>query len=166
MAGYENQGIRNVYNHYGPMEIEQKFGGETDNSVFKTVVWTFDYNDLPDASTNGLDYVIPANSTIVSAKLQIITAFTSTSTTTDLTVGLQKADGTQIDDDGLITAVHADQTAIGTKGRLIDGASGTAGALINRTIGTSDGELVVTPTAGDLTAGKARLIVEYIKEGL
>src|SRR5687768_563242 len=124
MAGFENQGIRNVYTHFGPREIEQKFGGETDNSVIKTVVWLFDYNSLPDASTNGLDYVIPANATIVSAKLQIVTAFTSTSTTTDLTVGLQKADGTAIDDDGLITALQATQTEIATKGRLIDGASG------------------------------------------
>src|SRR5687768_18444307 len=103
---FENQAIRGVLNHYGPREIEQKYGGDIANSVIKTVVWTFDYDNLPDASTNGLEYVIPANATILSAKLQIITAFTSTSTLTDLTVGLQKSDGTAIDDDGLITAAQ------------------------------------------------------------
>ena len=164
--GVENQAIRNVLTHFGPRKINSKYGAETDNSVIKTVSWIFDYNDLPDASTNGLDYQIPANATIVSAKLQIITPFTSTSTTTDLTVGLQKADGTQIDDDGFITAAQATQTTIGVAGAIIDGASGTAGALIGKSIGTADGELVVTPTAADLTAGKARLIVEYIKQGM
>jgi len=163
---FENQAIRGVLNHYGPREIEQKYGGDIANSVIKTVVWTFDYDNLPDASTNGLEYVIPANATILSAKLQIITAFTSTSTLTDLTVGLQKSDGTAIDDDGLITAAQATQTAIAVAGAIIDGASGTAGALVGKTIGTSAGELVVTPTTADLTAGKARMIVEYIKQGM
>lgn len=164
--GFENQAIRGVLNHFGPRSINQKFGGDIPNAVIKTVVWTFDYNALPDASTNGLEYVIPANSTILSAKLQIITAFASTSTTTDLTVGLQKADGTAIDDDGLITALQATQTTIAVAGAIIDGASGTAAALIGKTIGTTDGELVVTPSVADLTAGKARMIVEYIKQGM
>lgn len=163
---FENQAIRGVYNHYGPRKIEQKFGGETDNSVIKTVSWIFDYDNLPDASTNGLDYQIPANATIVSAKLQIITPFTSTSTTTDLAVGLQKADGTAIDDDGLITALQATQTAIAVAGAIVDGASGTPAALVGKSIGTSDGELVVIPTVADLTAGKARMIIEYIKQGM
>lgn len=163
---FENQAIRGVLNHYGPRKIDQKFGGDIPRSVVKQVVWTFDYNNLPDASTNGLEYVIPANATILSAKLQIITAFTSTSTTTDLTVGLQKADGTAIDDDGLITALQATQTTIAVAGSIIDGASGTPAALIGKTIGTTAGELVVLPTVADLTAGKARMIVEYIKEGM
>ena len=163
---FENQAIRGVLTHFGPRKIDQKTGGEIDNSVIKTVSWIFDYNNLPDASTNGLEYQIPANATIVSAELQIITPFTSTSTTTDLTVGLQKADGTQIDDDGLVTALQATQTTIAVAGALIDGASGVPGALIGKTIGTSDGELVVTPTVADLTAGKARMIVEYIKQGM
>jgi len=163
---FENQAIRGVLNHYGPRKIDSKYGAETDNSVIKTVSWIFDYNNLPDASANGLEYQIPANATILSAKLQIITAFTSTSTLTDLTVGLQKSDGTAIDDDGLITAAQATQTAIAVAGAIVDGASGTAGALIGKSIGTSDGELVVTPTTADLTAGKARLIVEYIKQGM
>lgn len=164
--GFENQAIRGVLNHYGPRKINQKFGGETPNAVITTASWIFDYNDLPDASAQGLEYVIPANATILSAKLQIITAFTSTSTTTDLTVGLQTSAGVAIDDDGLITAAQATQTTIAVAGAIIDGASGTAAALIGKTIGTTAGELVVTPSVADLTAGKARLIVEYIKEGL
>lgn len=164
--GFENQAIRGVLNHFGPRKIDQKFGGDIANSVVKRVVWTFDYNNLPDASANGLEYQIPANATILSAKLQIITAFASTSTTTDLTVGLQKADGTEIDNDGLITAAQATQTTIAVAGAIIDGASGTAGALIGKTIGAADGELVVLPNVADLTAGKARMIVEYIKQGM
>lgn len=154
--------IRKVFNWYGPRKTLPKFGGDISNKVVKTAQWTFTYSDLPINGISSLEYQIPANATIVSARLQIITAFTSTSTTTDLTVGLRQADGTVINDTGLITATAANQTNIGTVGKLIIGD----GALVGTTIGTVQGELYIAPTVADLLTGKARLIVEYLNKGL
>lgn len=165
--------IRNVFNHYGPRRTDPHFGGQISNEVIKTIQWTFDYTNIGTTvgtdvvgSVQALEYSIPANSTILSAKLQVITAWVSTSTTSDLTIGLEQADGTDIDLDGLITAAQATQTTLGVAGSIIDGASGTPAGLIGFTIGTAAGELIVTPSADDFTAGKARLIVEYITAGL
>lgn len=159
----ETQSIRGVTKNFGTRETQGKYGARTyGEGYIKTSIWTFDYDDLPAGGATNQEHVIPAGSTIVSAKLRIVTAFTSTSTTTDLTVGLEQSDGTDIDLDGLITAAQATQTTIGTAGNLIDGSSGTAGALINTTIGSADGELVVTPSVDDLTAGRAEMIVEYL----
>ncbi|UOF80645.1 hypothetical protein [Caudoviricetes sp.] len=164
--GFETDAKRGVLNHYGVRTTNQKFGGAADDDIIKTVQWTFSYNDLPAGATSNLGYSIPANSTILSAKLQIIDAFTSTSTTTDLNAGLEQADGTDISVSGFITAAQATQTAIAVVNSVIDGASGTPAALIGTTIGTAAGELVVQSSAADLLTGKARLIVQYINRGL
>ena len=163
---FENTSGRNVLSSYGVRTTNSKFGGYIDDDVIKTVQWTFSYNDLPTGATNNLGYSIPANSTILSAKLQIIDAFTSTSTTTDLNCGLEQADGTDISVSGFITAAQATQTTIAVVNSIIDGASGTPAALIGTTIGTAAGELIVQSSAADLLTGKARLIVQYITRGL
>lgn len=165
--GIVNQAIRNVTTNYGVRKLNPEYGGEIDEKVIKFVQWTFEYNKLPTYGLDKLEAVVPANSTIVSAKLQIIVPFTSTSTTTDLVAGLYTSAGVVIvGADGLITAAQATQTTIAVAGSIIDGASGTAAALINKTIGANPGELVVAPTVNDLTAGRARLIVQYINAGL
>lgn len=159
----ETQSIRGVLQHYGPRTTVEKFGGRVHaNDFIKTAVWDFTYDDLPAGSSSNLELSIPANSTILSAKLRIITAFASTSTTTDLTVGLEQSDGTDIDADGLITALQATQTTIAVAGSIIDGSSGTPAALIGKTIGSAAGELLVLPNVDDLTAGRAMMIVEYL----
>jgi len=104
--------------------------------------WVFDYNGLPTYGTSNLQYSIPANSRILSAKLEIITAFTSTSTTTDLLVGLYTSAGVAIAAEGLVAATDATQTTIATVGNVIVSAGGT---LLNKTIGAVAGEVVVTP---------------------
>ena len=161
--GFETTAVRGVLEHYGPRKTNQTFGGRMswDNQK-KTARWTFDYNDLPDAALHNLGLSIPAGSTILTARLRIITAFTSTSTTTDLTIGLQQADGTEIDNDGLITAAQATQTTIAVAGSIIDGASGTPANLIGKTIGAAAGELTVAPSVADLLTGRAEVIVEYL----
>jgi len=158
--GFEIDGKRSVANYYGVRTTNGKFGGQqsTKNGIIKSAVWDFDYNDLPSQGSNGLQLSIPANATIVSAKLYVDVAFTSTSTTTDLDVGLYQAGGTVIDADGLITVSEATQTAIGTAGNVVTGA----GALVGKTIGAAAGELKVTPSVDDLTAGAGRIVVEYI----
>lgn len=159
----ETQLIRGVTKNFGTRETEGKYGSNhTRLDNIKLAKWVFDYDDLPDADTTNQGLSIPANSTIVSAKMRIVTAFTSTSTTTDLTVGLQQSDGTEIDNDGLLTAAHLDQTTIAVVGALYDGSTGTPGALIGKTIGAAAGELVVTASAADLLTGRAEVLVEYM----
>ena len=160
--GYENTAGRNVLDHYGPRTTTGKFGGVYGSKdPIKTIEWTFDYDDLPGGGTTSLESQIPANASIVSAKMEIITAFTSTSTTTDLTVGLEEGDGSAIDVDGLLSATDATQTTIATAGNIISGT----GALVGATIGAAAGELVVAPNVADLLTGKARVIVEYLPQG-
>jgi flagellin-like hook-associated protein FlgL len=156
---YESNTGLGVLNHYGPRETNGKYGAATAGTgIVKRAQWEFSYNDLPDAATNGLGFVIPAGAIIKSAVLYVDQAWTSTSGTTDLTVGLQEADGTGIDNDGLIDATDATQTAIATEGNVVNGG----GALVGATIGSAAGELVVAGTDTDLTAGKARVVVEYV----
>lgn len=153
---------RNVLQHYGQRKTNQKYGGEVSANFKRSAIWVFNYDDLPTYGTSKMELIIPANSTILSAKLRILAAFTSTSTATDLTIGLHDSAGNEIDADGLITAAQATQTTIAVVGSIIDGASGTAGALINKTIGSTNGELVVTPTVADLLTGRGEIIVEYL----
>lgn len=161
--GFELDPKRGVLNFYGVRTTDSTFGGEIDDDVIHISQWTFNYNNLPTAATNNLGQSIPANARIISAKLEIITAFTSSSTTTDLDIGLYTAAGAAISASGLITAAEATQTTIATAGNIING---TAGALINKTIGTTPGELQITPTVVDLLTGKGRVIVYWLAAGL
>ena len=154
---FEIDAKRGVANHYGVRTTNQKFGGQVCDEVIKTAAWTFSYNDLPAGGTSKLHCVIPANAKILDAYLEIITGFTSTSTTTDLLVGLEQADGTDIDLDGLLTAANATQTTIGAVG-IITGS----GALVGASIGAAAGEVIVTASDVDLLTGKARLVVQYL----
>lgn len=161
--GFENTSGRNVISHYGPRALDEKFGSRygTKGAII-LAEWIFDFDDLPVGGASNLQYSIPANARIVSAKFEVITAFTSTSTTTDLTIGLEQADGTDIDLDGLLTAANLDQTVIANVGSLTTGT----GALVGDTIGTAAGELVVTPNVDDLLTGRGRVLVEYIEAGV
>ena len=151
--------IRGVANHYGTRTTRNKYGGQesTKMGVVKSAEWHFTYDDLPAALDSNLPQVIPANASIVSATLYVDEAFTSTSTTTDLTVGLEQKDGTDIDIDGLLTAANATQTTIGTAGNVIAGT----GALVGVSVGANPGQLIVDKSVDDLTAGKARCVVEF-----
>ena len=151
--------VRGVANHYGTRTTKNKYGGQesTKMGVVKSAEWHFSYDDLPAALNSNLPQVIPANASIVSATLYIDEAFTSASGTTDLTVGLEQKDGTDIDVDGLVAAAEATQTAIGTAGNVVNGA----GALVGKGIGANPGQLIVDKSADDLTAGKARCVVEF-----
>lgn len=155
---FEIDAKRGVANHYGVRTTNGKFGAETCDDLVKWAVWDFKYNDLPAAGTNNLQFSIPANATIISAELIVDTAFTSTSTTTDLTIGLATSAGVEIDLDGLITAANATQTTIAVANSVITGS----GALVGKGIGAAAGELVVTPTVADLTAGAGRVVVKYV----
>lgn len=156
--GFEIDAKRGVAQHYGVRTTNGKFGAETCDDLVKWAVWDFDYNDLPSYGSNNLQFSIPANATIISAELIVDTAFTSTSTTTDLDIGLYTSGGVEIDANGLITASEATQTTIAVANSVITGA----GALIGKGIGSSAGELVVTPSANDLLTGAGRIVVKYV----
>lgn len=129
-----------VYNHEGPIV---------------TIVQPVVYDDLPAADTqDNLTLKIPANSFIVSARLYVTTDFDSTSGTTPIDFGLQQDDGTEIDNDGFVVDLVADGSNAGW-------AVG-AGALVGASIGSVDGQIVVTEGVGDLEAGEGFLLVEYI----
>jgi len=162
--GFENTSGRGVLSHYGPRPIsDKKYGGSygTKDAV-KKAEWVFDYDDLPVGSTSELALSIPANAMIVSARFEVITGFTSTSTTSDLLIGLEQADGTDIDLDGLLSATDLTQTVIANVGSLTVGS----GALVGDTIGAAAGQLYVAPSVADLLTGKARVLVEYVEQSL
>jgi hypothetical protein len=156
---FELDNKRSVFNHYGPRTTTGRFGAEVCDELVKWAVWDFTYANLPTYGASNMQLSIPANATIVSARLLVDTAFTSTSTTTDLTVGLYTSAGNVISAaDGLITAANASQTTIAVENSLITGSGG----LIGLGIGASAGELVVASSAADLLTGAGRVIVEYI----
>ena len=154
---------RNVLVHYGVRTTDKKYGGETCDESVHWAEWVFDYSDLPTYGASNLQYSIPANARILSAKLEIITGFTSTSTTTDLLIGLYSSAGVAIAAEGLVAATDATQTTIATAGNVIVSAGGT---LLNKTIGAVAGEVVVAPSVADLLTGRARLLVQYVRPGL
>jgi len=156
-------GKRGVAVNYGPRETTSQYGGKVDTrGNIHVAEWIFDYDELPNYGANYLQLSIPAYAKILSSRFEVITGFTSTSTTTDLDVGLYTSAGVAIDAAGLHTAAQLTQTAIATRGNFYLGA----GALVGTSIGATAGELVVTPTVADLLTGRGRVIVEYMLEGV
>lgn len=161
--GIEVAGIRNVATHYGPRETTKRYGGEfSHDGTVREIDYVFKYNELPTYGSNNIQIVIPAYAKIISAQFEVLEGFTSTSTLTDLDVGLYTSAGVAIDADGLLTQVQLTQTVIATRGNFVTGT----GALVGASIGANAGEVVVTPNTNDLTAGKARLIIKFINEGV
>ncbi len=161
--GFELDVKRNVLQSYGVRTTNQKYGGNIDDDLVKWAVWTFDYNALPTYGTDNLEFSIPANARIIDARFEVITAFTSTSTTTDLLVGLSTSAGASLGTEAILAATDLTQTTIATAGNVITAAGGT---LVGKTIGTTAGELSVTSSAADLLTGRGRVIVRYIKAGI
>lgn len=147
--------------NYGTRKVDQSHGGETvgEDGIERVLEYIFDYDELPAYGATSLEAVIPKGARITSATFDVITAFVSASTTTDLDVGLWQDDnGATYDLDGLLTPAQLTQTVIGTLVRT----TGT-GAVINGVPLTEACQVYVTPTAADLTAGRARLVVTYTK---
>lgn len=128
------------------------------------MVVDINYDDLPtytsDANNDGTndsfsdqDAYIPAGSYITKASLIVETAFAGG---TSYNIGLYNQAGTVIDADGIdaavVTAALAANLAVACDGALVGGT-----ALV-----TADAYLVVAAT-GTFTAGKAKLVIEYIQ---
>lgn len=103
------------------------------------------------SSNNGL---IPANASIVSAT---VTTREAAVGGTSFDVGLFQFDGTAVDATGLATVALADVDAVGK--RFVGAGANTVPATAG--VGPTDVTLGITGS-GVFTAGKVRIIVEYV----
>ena len=121
----------------------------------------YSYDNLPAYSASAVaDSVvpkIPAGALVLSCRRYVEADFNSTSGTTVVDVGLTDTAGNVLDADGLIdSSVAADGSNAGWE-------TGTVTADAGGTVGLSaDAVVTVTPSAADLTAGRARVLIEYI----
>jgi hypothetical protein len=116
-----------------------------------TKLGTSDVNPQPN------DAFIPAGAYITKASLVVTTAFTSGGSAT-LGIGLQQADGTIIDADGIDAAVAvadlAANKAVVCNGALVGGTA---------TVGAANAYMSLVYGTAAFTAGAAKLVIEYIE---
>jgi len=107
-----------------------------------------------DADTDAGTLVIPANSLLVRAYLEVGTAFTSGGSAT-LELGVETVAGGVIDANGIDTIAVAALT--------VGSWTVCDGALVGATVGTVDVQVSIDDATAAFTAGRARLVVEYIE---
>ena len=143
-------------------QIDAVVGKPTQYGVEQVLEAEIVWDRLPAFSANesiGMIYggypnvSIPKGALIKSAVLQVTTAEAAASSQT-LSLGLVKADGTEIDNDGLFDALA--QSAVDTVGESNTGA----GALIGTKL-TDEGYLWATVQTANFTTLVARLSVTY-----
>jgi len=145
--------LNSVRNWYGSRTAEDKLPGliKTDG-MEKTLVYDFNYDDLPAESADGaMSIEIPADSLITNATIHVQAAAVGG---TSYNFGLYESDGTVIDADGIdagvLTAALAEDAWV-----VCDGA------LVGATIGAAGGQLRVAAT-GTFTAGSFRVQIDYV----
>lgn len=131
---------------------------------FRQMVVDLNYDNLPAETTdldndgtndgwNDADPNIPAGSYITRAFLIVETAFAGG---TSYNIGLSQKDGTVIDADGIDAAVAV--ADLGANEVVV-----ANGALVGGTASTgANGGYVKVAATGTFTAGKAKLVIEYI----
>ncbi len=133
--------------------------GTSLSSQKKSLVMNITGTEVPSsvATPQDHDAFIPAGSYITSAHLLVSTAFTSGGSAT-LTIGTYTQAGAAVDADGIDAAIAL--AAIGAdKAVACDGAAvgGTA------TVGGADVYVEAIYGTAALTAGEAKLVIEYIE---
>lgn len=103
------------------------------------------------------DAYIPANSAIVSA---IFVSGEAAAGGTSVNIGLYQKDGTAIDADGLFAALLTAEMGLGEVSHG-DGALVQESGIGAAGVGANDAYIAIANT-GTFTAGKGRLIIEYI----
>ena len=152
----ENSASRDVLAHYGPRSTLEKYGGEASNGgKVKTAVYKFSYDGLPVNGDTGLHYVVPAGAIIKDVWISSPTAFVGG---TSYDIGLEEADGSTIDLDGLFDALLLAELNLGASARTHTGTN--SGALLDLEV-TAAAQLIVVAT-GTFTAGVAELVIEYV----
>jgi hypothetical protein len=145
--------INGVSNHFGRRNVDNKRPLYLPTGYpVKSLVVPFNYDDLPTASAQALTQKIPAYALIHSSYVVVDTPFAGG---TSYTIGLQEADGTEIDNDGLDGEILL--AAMTPKGTWIAGD----GALIGAGIGSAE-----ATATGTFTAGQGKIIVNYMEYDL
>lgn len=148
---------------FGTRVSEGKRGGNVRTSGEKDqYVVEFSYDDLPEGGAlvdaDGSYVRLPDNALVLDAYLEVLEAFAGG---TSYDIGLDEADGTAIDVDGLWDdLVLADINAVGERSVARAHGGTNSGTLLDAAI-TDPAVLIVTAT-GTFTAGRARVVVEYI----
>ena len=153
--------------HYGPRNVRNDFGGRIEQGLKKTVVIDINVPKGEGIALNawaktGLDHVFPTGVIFLSANLIVETAFDGADTFQSGTY-LASDGTTAVSAAGLFTTARANVDAVGDRvvGAGVQLATGTAG------LGATTAPTVVRTTwvvgAGTTpTAGKARLVIEYL----
>ena len=146
----ETAAVRGVTVNYGARTTSGKYGrfGNT-NGVVKSAEWTFSYDDLPVASEDIMGVSLPAYTKIVSARLEILTAFAGG---TSYNLGLEQADGTDIDVDGIDAAVAL--TAMDARGDVVVCNGALVGGIVST--GAAAGKLSVVATGSEIVSSSER----------
>jgi hypothetical protein len=124
------------------------------------VYFPFDLNNdgVPDGFSPEETY-LPANSSVIRATLYMTEAAAGG---TSITVGTYQQNGTAIAATGLVTATEGVLANINGVGRRVFGAGAlTAAAAGTAGVGAVDAYVAIGAT-GTFTAGKGKLIIEYI----
>lgn len=187
---FENTSGLGVRNHYGPRKINERFGGEVSTSgLTKEVQAVIDLADvitgapttsnalMNPAGDTEMELIIPAYAKILSARIEVVEALSTTggtaATAASLQLGLDKySDGTAIDADGLIDATDGALTIASfdiaePRGTVLVGSN--AALVPNVDIGAAAGQLYAALVIDNITnmtavAGKVRIVVEYLDE--
>lgn len=156
----ELDATRGVLVHYGPRVTEGKYGSvHSMPGAVKQAEYVFDFDDLPADQTSNIAVQFPAYSKILNGYVEVLEAATTGGDRTSITVGTTIGDATGLDFSLALTTLTA--------------ARGVSDAVVidpPLDVGTSAAEMVVTlagagGTTGDVTAGKFRIVVEYLPEG-
>lgn len=151
-----------VRNHYGVRPVDDKFGGDPKTEgVIKQAEWTFSYDDLPSAGLGSMEKLIPDNSWIKDCYFETIVAFVDgTSYDIDLVTTAGGAIGSGEDKLFDLLAI-AEINVIGEWRSSRTHAGTNSGDALDIAV-TSPAQLQVV-AAGTFTAGKARMVIEYME---
>jgi hypothetical protein len=139
-----------------------KGNGVTTADVVRTIVYDVDLTKVGTtfgaANIDPMAPVIPARSLIINADLIMTTGATSGGAAT-LTIGTYNAAGTAIDADGIDAAIAI--TAIDVAGDVVQNDGAQVNGLL--TVGAADAYVGMTYGTAAYTAGRAKLVIQYIK---
>lgn len=162
---FETNLIRGTQTHYGPRVTDLKFGALiSSRGQLKSAAWTFDWDDLPvNSTTDEKVFLIPAGAMIIEAHFAVITAF---ATQTGFNIDIVETDGTTQGTGtdrlwDLLTAVETDASEVPAAMKSSTHGGTNSGTAIGTKL-TTAGQLLVVDTAANGTAGRARIIVDYL----
>jgi hypothetical protein len=167
MAQWQNDdGLTVRFGQDQARETKSLMGKASVDGPVEYMVVDLVWDDLPtfttdlnnDGTNNGFsdqDAYIPAGSYITKASLIVETAFTSAGATT-LSIGTANKAGTAIDADGIDATIA--KAALAADLAVVCNGAQVAGT----TLVTADAYLTTTVAVGPFTAGKAKLVIEYI----